>query len=89
MKDLPDKVTALRSTPVFTEETIPAGLLKDHATKEGTWGVIQIESGQLKYTIGEDEVHILTPDKFGTIEPTVKHHVRAIGEVVFKVEFYT
>jgi tellurite resistance-related uncharacterized protein len=33
---LPEGVTSYKRTPTFTEETIPAGLLNDHQTKEGT-----------------------------------------------------
>lgn len=89
MKKLPDNVIAQRSTPVFTQDTIPAGLLKDHKTGPGTWGVLNIEKGTLEYTIGDDEVHVLTPETAkGIIEPEVLHRVRPIEEVEFFVEFH-
>ncbi len=51
-------------------------------------GLIQVENGQLEYTIENKEVHILTPEKSGVVEPTVTHHVKPLGEVLFSVEFY-
>jgi tellurite resistance-related uncharacterized protein len=88
MEQLPKNVAAYKRTPSFNAETIPAGLLKDHSTAEGVWGLIQVENGTLEYIIGDDEVHRLSPKTKGVVEPTVVHHVRADGPVSFFVEFY-
>ena len=88
MKKLPDNVVAYQRTKLFTQDSVPPGLLKNHSTKEGVWGLIQIENGQLEYTIENKDVHILTPEKSGVVEPTVTHHVKPLGEVLFSVEFY-
>ena len=47
MKELPATVTAYQRTNLFTEDSVPSGLLKNHSTKEGVWGLIQVEEGQL------------------------------------------
>lgn len=88
MKKLPDNVRAFSWTKSFTPKTVPRGLLKNHSTAEGVWALIRVESGELEYTIGEDEVHILSSDKYGVVEPTVIHHVRPINDTSFFVEFY-
>ena len=88
MKNLPDNVVAYQRTNLFTQDSVPPGLLKNHSTKEGVWGLIQVENGQLEYTIENKEIHILTPEKSGVVEPTVTHHVKPLGEVLFSVEFY-
>lgn len=88
MKSLPDHVQRYKSTPVFTEETVPKGLLKDHNTKNGVWGLICIEQGELEYIIEDKETHILTPDNKGVVEPEIKHHIKPLGKVIFRVEFY-
>lgn len=88
MKSLPDHVQRYKSTPVFTEETLPKGLLKDHNTKNGVWGLICIEQGELEYIIEDKETHILTPDNKGVVEPEIKHHIKPLGKVIFRVEFY-
>ena len=88
MKILPKNVKPYLKTRVFTQDTIPDKLLADHNTKEGSWGVINIEEGQLEYKITGEEAIILSKDKSGIIEPTVKHHIKPIGSVSFYIEFY-
>jgi len=91
MKTLPHNVSAYKRTPEFTETTIPAGLLKDHTTKEGVWGKIVILEGELEYVIQEpvQQVVHLTPGNYGVVEPTIRHHVKPIGAARFYVEFYS
>ncbi len=90
MKTLPATVRPYRRTPEFTESTIPDGLLRDHRTKPGVWGVIHVLEGALEYQIvePEPEQHVLTPQHPGIIEPAMRHAVRATGPVRFYVEFH-
>lgn len=90
MKTLPDHVKPYQQTPEFTEETVPAGLLRAHQTKEGVWGRIVILEGRLQYTINEpvEEVVILDNNNHGVVEPTIMHEVKPLGAVRFYVEFY-
>ncbi len=90
MKEIPVKAQAYKKTPEFNEDTIPAGLLKAHQTKEGTWGKINVSEGELLYRILEPVVEeiVLSPDKFGVVEPTVLHEVTPLGKVSFHVEFF-
>lgn len=91
-QDLPDGLSAYRRTPDFTETTTPSALLNDHSTKEGTWGLIHVKSGSLRYVVTDPRRHrsetILMPDTApGVVEPTVLHHVEPMGAVEFHVEF--
>ena len=90
MKTLPANVRATKRTPEFTEASIPAGLLRDHATKPGVWGVIHVLDGELEYHILEpiQEYHTLRPGMQGIVEPAMKHQVAAPGTVRFYVEFH-
>lgn len=89
MRTLPPNVNAYGKTPVFTQETAPAGLLKGHATKDGVWGLIHVLCGELRLTIeGTEAVHVLRPGAPGTIEPAQPHHVTPLGDVEFYVEFH-
>jgi tellurite resistance-related uncharacterized protein len=89
VKKLPDHVRPYKRTRVFTAATIPAKLTSDHQTAPGKWGVINVEKGSLKYTIGADEVHILTPDSpKGIVAPEQPHRVQPMGDVAFFVEFH-
>eukprot|EP00977_Amphora_coffeiformis_P022882 scaffold11716_cov165-Amphora_coffeaeformis.AAC.5 len=75
----------------FTADKIPKGLLKDHTTKAGTWGLIRVSQGTLEYTIMEPQVLVqtLVAPATGVIEPQRLHHVKALtDDVEFVVEFY-
>jgi tellurite resistance-related uncharacterized protein len=90
---LPDDVVLYRRTPIFTEATIPAGLLSDHRTKEGVWGMIRVLEGQLSYRIKDMRrplmEFLLTPKTIpAAIEPTITHEIEPCGPVRFVVEFY-
>lgn len=86
---LPQDVAAYKRTTVFTEATIPKGLLNDHATKEGVWGVIHVTEGQLRYRVpGRKIDEVLSPAQSGIIRPTEIHRVEPIGKVSFFVEFH-
>ncbi|MFK8049225.1 MAG: DUF1971 domain-containing protein [Halioglobus sp.] len=43
MLELPKAVKPYKKTPAFTKDTIPRGLLAEHSTKAGTWGVLEVE----------------------------------------------
>ncbi len=90
MKNLPDHVKAYKRTPAFNADTVPAGLLKAHQTKDSVWGKIVILEGELEYTINEPdtEVIVLSNHRHGVVEPTILHQIKPLGEVKFYVEFY-
>ena len=94
MKSLPTGVVQYSQVPrtnVFTRNTLPRGLMKEHTTRKGTWGVIRVIQGQLRYQINEPtvSVHILDSKTRGIIEPQTKHQVAALtDDLEFVVEFY-
>lgn len=90
---LPLDVQPYSRTLEFTEESVPAGLLKAHATKDGTWALIHVLRGRLAYRIDDPRRQsseiVLTPDTLlGVIEPTILHAVKPLGPVCFYVEFH-
>lgn len=88
-RELPEHFVAFHQTPEFTEATIPAGLLKDHATKPGVWAKILVTEGALRYHLdGLNQAFDLAPGAVGVIVPEVLHHVEPLGPVRFSVEFY-
>mmetsp|Transcript_44666 Transcript_44666/g.82846 ORF Transcript_44666/g.82846 Transcript_44666/m.82846 type:complete len:160 (-) Transcript_44666:315-794(-) len=95
MPTLPVGVVKYSQVPkppkTFTADTIPKGLLKQHNTKAGTWGIIDVRRGRLEYQINEPErlVFELQAPAKGVIEPRVLHQVKALtNDVEFVVEFY-
>jgi tellurite resistance-related uncharacterized protein len=89
---LPEGLEPYSRTASFTEETLPAGLRKDHTTKAGSWGLIRVEQGVLRYRVTDPRRvasdQELAPDTSpGVVEPTILHHVEPVGPVRFHVEF--
>lgn len=86
---LPEDAAPYRATRWFTEETVPGGLLADHTTKRGTWGRLEVESGQLRFIAGPPAAadrHI-GPDAPCIIVPEHPHRVELTGAVSFRVVF--
>jgi tellurite methyltransferase len=88
--ELPSGFLPYQRTKVFTEETVPVGLLASHATKRGVWGLIHVHSGALSYSVDPPlrAAHRLAPGVQGVIVPEVEHAVKPIGPVRFLVEFW-
>jgi tellurite methyltransferase len=88
MPALPVGLREYKRTATFSEDKVPAGLLRDHGTKEGVWALIVIETGRLEYTIEEPlQTFLLTPEVPGVIPPVVPHRVKLLGPVRFHVVF--
>ena len=90
---LPDGVQSYRRTAVFTQDTVPAGLLKAHSTRDGVWALINVLEGELIYRVTDPRrpasQRALTPGTPpGVIEPTILHAVEPRGAFRFFVEFH-
>lgn len=92
-EELPPGLESYRRTDTFSEQSVPAGLLKAHATKTGIWGLIRVTEGELLYRI-EDARRIPAERRLradlppGVVEPTILHSVEPAGPVRFHVEFF-
>jgi tellurite resistance-related uncharacterized protein len=87
--EMPQGFVSFQQTPLFTEDTIPAGLQKDHSTGTGIWAKIMVLEGLLRYQAEALGVDItLLPEAQGIIVPNVVHAVQVVGKVRFFVEFY-
>jgi tellurite resistance-related uncharacterized protein len=85
----PTPAKPYKSTPVFDEESLPAGLRREHRTKAGSWGVIRVLEGRLRYHVLEPTCEvILEPGRPGLILPEQPHLVEPLGPVRMQVEFY-
>ncbi|HVJ00333.1 MAG TPA: DUF1971 domain-containing protein [Sphingomonas sp.] len=92
-EQLPEGLESYRRTADFTETTVPAALLGEHNTKAGSWGLIHVIEGRLRYRVTDPRRApldlILTRDtRPGIVEPTILHHVEPLGAVRFHVEFW-
>lgn len=76
-----------RTTQTFDETTVPTALLRSHSLKPGSWGLIRIDEGRLRY-LGDNQSEVLGPERPGIIPPVVPHHLEIDGPVKFRIEFY-
>ena len=85
----PDRPLPYKCTPIFDENTLPAGLRKEHRTKPGVWGLIRVLDGRLRYHVLDPASEsILNPDCPGLVLPDQPHFVEPIGAMRMRVEFY-
>jgi tellurite resistance-related uncharacterized protein len=78
-----------KCTPVFDENTLPAGLRREHRTKPGVWGVIRVLDGRLRYRVLDPvSEKILDSRNPGLVLPDQPHFVEALGSMRMQVEFY-
>jgi tellurite resistance-related uncharacterized protein len=82
-------------TKTFSADTVPKGLLANHTTKRGVWGLIHVESGELEYTIQDERfanglanVTRLETGSVATVITEIEHRVKPVGDVSFYVEFW-
>ncbi|NOY84802.1 MAG: DUF1971 domain-containing protein [Nitrospirae bacterium] len=88
-KTLPENVVKISSTAMMTEETILPGILKNHETRKGRYGLLVVEEGALQF-VWEDDGQILDADPGHPILifPQKLHHVKLTGKVQFFIAFY-
>jgi tellurite resistance-related uncharacterized protein len=86
---LPPTPVPYKRTAVFDQNTLPAGLRKEHRTKQGVWGVIRVLDGRVRYKVFEpaSEV-ILEPGRPGLVLPDQPHLVEPVGPMRMQIEFY-
>jgi tellurite resistance-related uncharacterized protein len=86
---LPDGLTCYKRTKTFDEQSIPAGLLRDHSTKPGVWGRVVVESGRLLLHFEDDGEQVeVTHERDAVLKPERSHRVELLGPVRFLVEFH-
>ena len=84
---LPLDAREYKRTAIFTEETLPVALRKQHRTKAGSWGRIVVTEGQVEFH-SRGRVHVLGAGDVGIVEPEVSHHVTPLGAMRLHVEFW-
>jgi len=74
---LPEGVDAYRTIGPFDAATLPAGLRRTHDLKDGTWGKVSLEHGNLAF-VWEDEaggrLDLAAPAEI-VVPPHAPHHV--------------
>ena len=72
------------------DETLPEALRRAHNTKAGTWGLLRVQTGVLRFALDQEpftEV-VLTAGQCVVIEPQILHHVEFELPGSFQIEFF-
>lgn len=88
--ELPEGLVRVRITPMWDEHTMPEGLRRTHRLARGTWGLIKVDSGQLRFVFRGDPIISVVVDDKGVqaIPPELEHFVQPLGHVRFSIEFF-
>lgn len=89
--ELPDDLREVRTTATWDATTVPAALLRAHRIAPGTWGVLQVEEGSLRFVAATSPALdvIVDPSRPQAIPPEVEHHIERLGDVRFAITFLT
>ena len=87
---IPGDFELARTTPTFTNETVPAGLLAAHRVADGIWGRLVVHSGEVGFVFEDVADTRITVAAGGNvaIPPGRLHHVVLDQPATFAVEFY-
>jgi tellurite resistance-related uncharacterized protein len=89
--ELPDALRQVRTSPVWDEDSLPAGLRRAHRVAAGTWGRIVVEEGSLSFAAATTPpVEVMVgAGETQAIPPEVEHAVEPAAHVSFRIEFLT
>jgi tellurite resistance-related uncharacterized protein len=89
--EMPEDLSVTRTAGPFDDETLPAGLRRNHRVAERTWAVVRVLAGKARLTV-ETTPRIereLTAGDAQAIPPSVVHSVHVEGPVLLAIDFLT
>lgn len=89
---MPEGLEAYRSIGPFDENSLPAGLLREHRLREGTWARLMVLSGTIEFVWDDHDVArsttVLAAGETITVPPQVPHHIETSeGPFSIEIEF--
>lgn len=87
--ELPDGLRVARTTATWDASTVPAALLRAHRVAPATWGLLEVESGEVRFVAATDPPTdaVVIADEPQPIPPEVDHHVEPAAGARFHVTF--
>lgn len=88
--ELPLGSTAYRTIGPFGAQSLPAGLRAEHRLKEGTWGLLELVEGALRFVWDDLEggaEELVAPARL-VVPPEVLHHVEGEGPFALTIAFH-
>ena len=85
----PDGLIPSRSSPVFTQDTLPAALQAEHTLAPGHWAVLNVVEGSLRFVnLETSEDRLISAPGLVTIHPGLPHKVALEGSLRCRIDFY-
>lgn len=86
----PPGLECYSQSPVFTPDTLPEKLKASHSIKAGTYGLLRVISGTLRFTYETEPSTdvVLNTGEHIVIAPDAPHHVRFEQAGSFQIDFY-
>ncbi len=87
---LPADAAGYRHLGPFDQDSLPAGLLREHRLKEDVWGVLTMLDGVIGFCWDDAEgggVELAAPASL-IIPPTIAHHLEVRGPFALAIEFH-
>ena len=85
----PSGLSAYRKIGPFDAESLPAGLLREHRLKEGTWANLTVLEGEIGFVWDDPEsdgaVTVLAAGDCVYVPPLILHHLE-VREGTFRLE---
>ena len=78
-RELPDGLVQHKQTPEFSDANFPEALGRDHSTKAGVWGVLNVTAGAVIFRdkalretreVRAGETQVILPGSIHSAEPT-------------------
>ena len=87
--ELPDGLRPARTTTTWDASTMPAGLRRAHRVAAGTWALLEVEQGEVRFHAATEPPLdlVVTPGHPQPIPPEVDHHVQPSEGARFHVTF--
>ncbi len=86
---IPSSLVPSGSSPIFTDETIPGALQQEHRLAKGTWGVLHVLGGKIRFVDLEPfQERVISAPHHVAIQPEAPHRVAIEGPVEFRIDFF-
>jgi tellurite resistance-related uncharacterized protein len=89
--ELPDGLHPTRTTATWDASTMPAALRRAHRVAAGTWGLVEVDAGEVRFVAATDPPTdvLVTTARSQPIPPELDHHVEPDEDARFHVTFLT
>ena len=89
-RELPEGLVLARTTDVFDNHTVPAGLLRAHRVADNVWGRLVVHTGRVTFVFDDepDQPIAVAAGETVAIPPARQHHLVLDEPATFVVEFH-